>query len=374
MKNLENICKIASFGFYINCGSMLDDNLCGISHFLEHIIFSTIKEEAFFRETGTIINANTTRETMSFTCICIEMYFNEVLRIFKEKILHLVIDKVLFEREVNVVLSEIRFNQYSKKNQLPYLLLKHSFGEDFVKPICGFEETVKSFTIEDVNSFYHNVFLKCRRVLSSSNVVDGNDLFLEVDVPFRTALYHYKQTDERTNKFECDSKIGQCQFCRAYTIPYELTQKERIKYELISILLGGGMGSDFYNEAREMSYCLTCQTSMYSRMGILYFYSLIAVEDLGKVKDICSKILLDRKELGITEKEFTRIKNQYRIKLGSILENPTNYMDYQGRNYLVYGNSNVLREQRKILDSITIDDILDGILSLANYSFFDLVF
>ncbi|XP_074609078.1 nardilysin-like isoform X1 [Acropora palmata] len=137
----------------IGVGSFSDpDNIPGLAHFLEHMVFMGSEKypdenefDVFIKKHGGSDNACTDCERTTFVFDVRRKYFKETLERFAQLFISPLLKEDTVEREIQAVDSEYRMNYQSdsvRKMQLLSLLVQE--GHPFGKFLWGNEETLKN--------------------------------------------------------------------------------------------------------------------------------------------------------------------------------------------------------------------------------------
>ncbi|XP_078353430.1 nardilysin-like [Oculina patagonica] len=144
--------KLSAAALCIGAGSFSDpDNIPGLAHFLEHMVFMGSEKypdenafDAFIKKHGGSDNASTDCERTSFVFDVRRKYFRETLDRFAQFFISPLLKEDSVDREIQAVESEFRMSYQSdsvRKMQLLALLTEK--GHPFGKFLWGNEETLQ---------------------------------------------------------------------------------------------------------------------------------------------------------------------------------------------------------------------------------------
>ncbi|XP_044172178.1 nardilysin-like isoform X3 [Acropora millepora] len=148
-----NDTNMSAAALCIGVGSFSDpDNIPGLAHFLEHMVFMGSEKypdenefDVFIKKHGGSDNACTDCERTTFVFDVRRKYFKETLERFAQFFISPLLKEDTVEREIQAVDSEYRMNYQSdsvRKMQLLSLLVQE--GHPFGKFLWGNEETLKN--------------------------------------------------------------------------------------------------------------------------------------------------------------------------------------------------------------------------------------
>ena len=122
--------RSVSVGIFIGAGSRYEsDEIAGVSHFLEHILFKGTKRWPTARDVseaiegvGGIMNASTDREMTVFWCKVARPHFDRALSVLVDMMLNPLLDPAEIDKEREVVLEELRMVNDYPTNRVELLI------------------------------------------------------------------------------------------------------------------------------------------------------------------------------------------------------------------------------------------------------------
>ncbi|MDR2267993.1 MAG: insulinase family protein [Holosporaceae bacterium] len=318
-----------SVGYWVDAGGVHEDKTnSGISHFLEHMAFKgttsrsakQIAEE--IEAVGGYLNAYTSKEVTA--------YFAKVLgndRKIAMDILADILQNPTFlpeelEREKGVILQEL----YQVRDTPDDIVFDHfqsvCFGDQSIGfPIVGYENVVARLNSDDLRQYMARYYNADNIILAAAGNV-SHDQLIELASKNLSAF-----RSEASPKHDVQYKyIG-----GAHSDVRELEQVHAIvgfegvthldpDYYTMAIftsILGGGMSSRLFQEAREkrgLCYSIYTFSSSYKRNGVFGVYTATTVDKLAELSDVVASEIVKMKD-GISEKEFKITKAQFRASL-----------------------------------------------------------
>ena len=257
------------FAIYVNLGSALENSKQkGLCHLVEHLMFkSTTQHTALeiakaLEKYGAKVNAYTTFDGICFHFSVLNEHFEKCFKIFAEMFLSKNITPAEFELEKNVVLQEYFMEQDDPAALCENAHYKQYFGLD---PVIGFEKTIRSLTLGDVNNFIRTYFTpknlilsavtntshhKVKKLVKQCYVTKPNPLYAE---DADELWEKYTQTKASNRKDDTVSAVvakTQHVFVQT-TIPTTFTLPTLMYGPFLSILLSSGLSSVLFREVRE---------------------------------------------------------------------------------------------------------------------------
>ena len=129
----------------------------GIAHFTEHMVFKGTKTrragaiEREIKSYGGYINASTSHDTTDVHLLVKREYLKEVLELLSDLVFNPTFDKAEFEKEREVILSEIRMNRDEPSRRASVLLWSSAYlVHPYRYPVIGYEDLFKKITNKDL--------------------------------------------------------------------------------------------------------------------------------------------------------------------------------------------------------------------------------
>ncbi|MFT7332239.1 MAG: putative Zn-dependent peptidase [Sphingobacteriales bacterium] len=347
----------------------------GMAHFLEHLLFKgTHKRKSHhilsrIENVGGEINAYTSKE---YTCLH-SSFLKEHLNRGVDLLADIFTNSSFPERELNkekgVIVDEIDSYKDQPEEQInddfeDILYAGHAMGRN----ILGTEESVNSFTTDQVKAFVSRNYLPEKTVVAidgpftiqkAIKVVEKyfGHLKPSTQVQNRSLITPYKpitRTEER-NAFQAHCIIG----TRGYDLHHEL------KYPLFlmnDVLGGPGMSSRLNMQIREKygyTYHIESSFQPYSDTGNFNIYLGTDWNKLQRAITLVKKELklLREKPLGVLQLKIARQKLTGQIALGE--ENRVGGIISLARSLLVYDDIEPLETIIKKIENISATDVME---------------
>jgi predicted Zn-dependent peptidase len=327
-----------SLGYFVKTGSRDEsDDLAGVSHFLEHMMFkgtprrTSLDVNRELDDLGSQSNAYTSEEQT--------VYYISILPENQTAALDLLTDMMRpslrdedFETEKHVILEEIAMYD----DQPPYGAMERATEEYFgdhplATRVLGTRESVSALTAESMRAYHEHRYAPNNLCLVATGAVDFDELLRETQK--RTAHWRPSPVDRKVFEPKVVSKSLEMVHPPAtqqYTLEYSpgpgYTDPNRYVTRILGSILGDDTGSRLFWELVDTGLADTAvtYTQEFQDCGLFGIYLACAPDQSEENWSILQSILDDSSNSPISEKELELAKNK--ICAGMILasERPSN--------------------------------------------------
>jgi len=359
--------NITGINFFVNVGSQNEsEELNGISHLIEHMVFKGTKKlpkakdiSKIFDQIGAYFNAYTYIDLTCYIVKCDSDYTKKCICTLCDMLLNSNFRKDEFEREKNVIVDEIiraQDNTEGYVNEKIYSILFK--GSNLANPIGGIPETIRNYDYNSALDYYKYFYRPSNIVISiCSNkpfdeirkIVETCDLATYVDTPPEEKKY-IMQLDEINHTDRRQGKIFR-QLEQTYmAIGFKTVGKYHSDYyglNLLKYILTGNMSSIFFINLREkngLTYNISVDLAAFEKTGA--FTILTSVDDAKLIKytennkvkpgalPIIFKILRKITTECISQEQLDIAKGFMKGSTSLESEDALNVCGYNGRNIL----------------------------------------
>ncbi|MEM9062705.1 MAG: pitrilysin family protein [Pseudomonadota bacterium] len=325
----------ASLGVWVDAGTRHEtvaEN--GIAHFLEHMAFKgTSRRSAFqiaeeIEDVGGYLNAYTSRERTAYYARVLSADVPLALDIIADILRDPSLDESEIEIERGVILQEIGQSHDTPDDIIFDWLQETAFPDQPMgRAILGPPERVRAFGRTDFKRFIGAHYAPERMILAAAGDVDHDEIVRLAERAFgdmsrvtKTAAQSaaYQGGDRREVK-----DLEQAHFCLALEAP-GYRHPEYHAAQIASIVLGGGMASRLFQEAREkrgLCYTIFAQTAAWAETGLMMVYAGTGGNEIAGLVDLTADEL-NRAARDFTEHEISRARTQTKAGLVMGLESP----------------------------------------------------
>lgn len=293
------------------------EDIKGISHFMEHLIFKGTKKrsvEEIPREIegrGGVINAFTSEEITSFWNKISNKYFKIGADVSRDLILNPLFEKKALERERVVILEEIKMFHDNPSTFVIEKIKEALYEKPFGMSIAGSLDTVSKLSRKNIMELFNSVYSSNNVVFSVVGNTNWQDV-LEEAKKFPKIKKDIKSIPILAKKGELIKKrkgIDQAHEVLGFHMP-KLRDKNRYAAEIFDAILGSGMSSRLFQEIREKrGLCYAIKSHLEQSRD--YSYEIIYV---GTVKEKVNKIKK------IILREIKKLKNLKQTDLSDVKE------------------------------------------------------
>lgn len=323
-----------SIGIWVTKGSRDEsDELAGISHFLEHMVFKGTKTKSAFQiaqsleALGGELNAYTTREYTCFHALVLKDHWEVALDVCADLVSNMKYKPADFKLEKGVILQEIAMGEESHEEAIyDYFFEKVYSGHPLGRPISGSIKSVTQMSSTDIKRFYQKEYNGSQLIISAAGRIDHDQFVRAIEKKLKNKKSigsdsHRRAPRWKTNFSLIEKQTEQCHLLLGLpTIGYR--HSLRFDAYIVNAILGGGMTSRLFQSVREkkgLVYSIHSQLNTYVDCGQLFVYAASEAENIQQVAEIVLKELKKMKAKGLSEKEIEMFKTQVigQIMLGS---------------------------------------------------------
>lgn len=360
-------------GVWIKTGSRDEsDELAGITHFLEHMLFKgtdyrTAYEIAQSMESvGGYLNAFTSSEFTCYFARCLDTKLDVALDVLSDMVLNSSLPEKEIEKEKKVVLEEMKMYRDNPEDYIVEEFIGQIFqGHPLGRPIIGYENTVSEFTREGLFEYLKQHYRPYNIILS----VAGNATHEQV---LETARRYFTNKRQEPSGGEPDTLNTYQPNRNVLTKPIEQTHyimgrralstghPDRYKLLLANTILGGGMSSRLHQHIREdYGYCYSIHSFNQGFMdsGIFGIYAGTDREYVDHLKELVQAELWEMRDKKVSENELAEAKAQLKGKLLLGQESMSNRMMRLAKSELYYGRYISLDELIEQIDAVDREEL-----------------
>ena len=365
--------KSASIGIFIGIGSRDEsDEIRGISHFIEHMMFKgtptrTARQIADEIESrGGQLNAFTDKEMTSYQVRVLSEDTPLAIEILTDMLRNSLHDAEEMEREKRVVIEEIKMYEDSPEETVhdifeQTLWQSHPLG----KSIIGSEKTVSGLTRQNLTDYIAAQYLPDRIILSAVGLVDHDEVVKLAEVAFANllgtaAVRILEKPQSFSEKKEMSKRdIEQVHFCLG-NAAFDKHDEARFSLSILNNVLGGNMSSRLFQEVREkrgLAYAIGSYPRTYQDGGHFCVYGGTSPETYEQVLELTKAEFGKIRKDGILEDELSKAKTQVRGALVLGLESMNARMNRYGESLLSYGRVMPIEEVLTKYEAVTNESI-----------------
>jgi predicted Zn-dependent peptidase len=361
----------SAYAFFVRTGARDEtDEISGVSHFLEHMVFkgsanrSAEEVNRDLDDLSASSNAYTSEEQT--------VYYATTLPDDQEEIVELLADIMRpalrqddFDTEKQVILEEIA--KYD--DQPPYgaheKCMAAFFGEHPLgRSILGTAESVGGLARDKMMAYFEQRYSPRNMVLAAAGNIDFDALVLHAqNYCGRWAMFEAPRQLVRPQPRSEFKLIHKPMAVQEYVVQLAAgpaaTDEDRYAARLLATIVGDDTGSRLFWElvdtGKAESASIGCQEFQGTGVFMTWLACLpdLAAENLERIAEIVAEV----QEGGITEEELAQAKNKLCAHLVLQAERPTNRLFAVGNAWIQRRQYKTVREAVEAYRKVTVEDI-----------------
>jgi len=287
------------------------EEIKGISHFIEHLVFKGTKKrkvDEIPREIegkGGILNAFTGEEITCFWNKVPSKHFELSADIGIDLVTNPLFQKVPLERERKVILEEIKMYNDNPSTFVLEKIKEMLYEGPFNMSIAGTIKTVNGLSREKVVSTHNDIYTSNNMIFSAVGDVSWDSVLTQAK-KFPKIKKEIKKVDivlKNGEEIHKRKGIDQAHEVIGFHMP-KLGDKKRYAAEVFDGILGGGMSSRLFQEVREKrGLCYSVKSNLEQSKD--YSYEIIYVgttkDKIQEIKKIVLKEVKKLKDLKLSD-------------------------------------------------------------------------
>ena len=366
--------RSVSVAIFIGAGSRYEtDEMAGVSHFLEHLLFKGTKHWPSARElseavegVGGIMNASTDREMTIFWCKVARSHFHTALSVLADMMLNPILDPVEVEKEREVVIEELRMTNDYPTNRVD-LLIDETLWPDqpMGRDVGGNRDSVKGISSDKIKEYMAtqyspgNVVVAVAGDVSHEMVVDSvAEAFRDWSPAVPLDWYPVKDGQQSPRVIVERRKTEQAHLCIGLpSVP--ITHPDRYSLGLMNVMLGEGMSSRLFLDLRErqsLAYDVHSSINLFRDCGSLIVYCGVEPKKSDRaVRSILEQ--LNGLQANIPQTELDKAREFSRGRMLLRMEDSRSVAMWMGAQEKLIGDVRTVDEVLRKLDAVTTEDI-----------------
>ena len=366
--------RSVSIAIFIGAGSRYEmDEMAGVSHFLEHLLFKGTKHWPNARVlseevegVGGIMNASTDREMTIFWCKVAKQHFQRALSVLADMMLNPLLDPVELEKEREVVLEELRMTNDYPTNRVD-LLIDETLWPDqpMGRDVGGSQESVRGISTDKIHEYMttqyspRNAVVAVAGDVSHQMVVDSVAESFKDWAPAVPLEWHPVKDGQQAPRVRVEQrKTEQAHLCIGLpSVP--ITHPDRYSLGLMNVMLGEGMSSRLFLDLREkqsLAYDVHSSINLFRDCGSLIVYC--GVEPRKSNRAVTSILeQLSSFESNVPQTELDKAREFSKGRMLLRMEDSRSVAMWMGAQEKLIGEVRTVDEVVKKLDAVSTEDI-----------------
>ena len=375
--------KSISLGVWINAGSRIEDEeISGVSHFIEHMLFKGTKNRTSKQIASEIdnlggqINAFTSKECTCYYVKLLNSHIDIGIDVLSDMILNSKFDKEDLDKERSVIIEELKMYEDSPEDLAYDLLTENIYKDDALgMNIIGTEESLKRLNREKLLEYFNKYYVPNNSVISISGNFNFNEIINKIEEKFKNWKKRDVDIDIKKAEFKScflskNKDTEQVNLALSLeAVPLE-NDEEVYALAVINTVLGGSISSRLFQKIREekgLVYSIYSSQSLYRKCGELGIFASMSNDHLKEVYESIIEEIKTMKKHYLTDIEIKESKEQLKGSYILGLESTSSRMMSIGRSLLL---NNKVESKDDILKSI--DNVDSEIVKIVIDKIFNL--
>jgi predicted Zn-dependent peptidase len=357
--------ETASVGVWIEAGSRFETaTISGVSHFLEHMVFKgtrrrdarAIAEE--IEAVGGHLNAHTSREYTAFYAKVLKEDVPLAVDIIADILQDATLDDSELGRERTVILQEIMQAQDTPDDIIFDRFQETAFPEQALgRPVLGSPELIAAMTREVLAGYMRVHYGAPRMVLAAAGRVDHDELVELAKAAFdrltATVERQHEPARYQGGDFREERDLEQVHLVLGFQgVGYR--DSDFYPVSVLSTLLGGGMSSRLFQEAREkrgLVYSIYTFPTSYTDSGVFGIYAGTGEKEVEElIPLVCDE--LGKIEDDVSDAEISRARAQLKSGMLMSLESTSARCEQLARQLMVFGRPIPVAESVGLIEAV----------------------
>ncbi len=381
--------RSVSMEIFIGAGSRYEsDEIAGVSHFLEHILFKGTKSWPTAREVseaiegvGGIMNASTDREMTVFWCKVARPHFERSLSVLVDMMLNPLLDPEEIEKEREVVLEELRMINDYPSNRVD-LLIDETLWPDqpMGRDVGGSQDSVTGLTRENILDYVRQQYTPGNSVVSVAGDISHDEVIdlLAGSLGSWKQATHMQWHPVEDGQTSPRVRVEQRKTEQAHLVvglpSLPLGHPDRYALGLMNVILGEGMSSRLFLELREkqgLAYDVHSSLNLFRDCGSLTVYCGVeprkSARAISAIMEQLGGLLGD-----IPEAELDKARELSKGRMLLRMEDSRNVAMWMGAQQTLLGTVRTVDEVVDEMDAVTTEDIRRVAADLIREEFLNL--
>lgn len=363
--------ETVSVGVWVEAGSRFESApINGITHFLEHMVFKgtrrrdarAIAEE--IEAVGGHLNAHTSRECTAFYAKVLKDDAALAVDLVGDIVQNATLDPTELNRERTVVLQEIMQCLDTPDDIIFDRFQETAFpGQSLGRPVLGSPDLIKSISRDGLIDYWQGHYRASRMILAAAGRIEHETLVALGERIFGDL----KAGDEAVNEpasyaggeYREFRDLEQCHLVIGFPgVGY--IDDAFYPVSVLSTLLGGGMSSRLFQEAREkrgLVYSIYSFPASYTDTGLFGIYAGTGGDEVAELVPLIAEQLVDVCER-VDPSEVARARAQLKASLLMALESTSSRCEQLARQLMVFGRPIPVAETVARIDNVSADDVM----------------
>jgi predicted Zn-dependent peptidase len=298
-------------------------------------------------EVGGQINAFTGKEATCFYTKVLDTHLELSLDVLSDMLFNSKFLSEDIEKEQGVIVEEINMSEDSPEDVLSDLHSNAIWEEDSLSlPILGTEDTVRSFTREQLLEYISSYYIPENSVISLCGKFDAKITSYSSPIISSKHLYQSKDIEQLHISLGLNG--------------LEIGNDDIYSLILLNNMFGGGAASDLFQKIREergLCYTIYSYLSSFNNTGVVSIYTGLNSKHANEVLELIKEELASFIGKDITNEKLLKLKEQLKGSYILGLESTSSRMFSNGKSILFQNRINTPNDIIGKIDKINRDKL-----------------
>ncbi len=362
--------EAVAFHIYFGCGGRHEpDEVVGVSHALEHMIFKGTPTRTYLQiaeemeGVGASINANTGSERTCYFFVAPVEVLGKVLPVYADAIHNSLLDADEWEKERHVILEELKMYEdmprFVVSDRLETTMFNLQVG------VIGSQETIQAIQTEDMRQLIARWYGSDNTVISAAGGIDHDAVMEIADRYFGSrsesgAKAEWPKLPGKSSQPICGvvRQTDQVNLAIGFR-SFGLSHPNLPALRLMNDILGGKMSSRLFDEVREkrgLAYSVHSRVHPLTDTGYLELKAGVALDKAVEATRVILGETARLREQPVGEEELISAKKHLRGLL-LIQEESSEFADRNGESLLLEGEVKTLEKELAAIERVSREDI-----------------
>ena len=375
--------KSISLGVWINAGSRIEDEeISGVSHFIEHMLFKGTKNRTSKQIASEIdnlggqINAFTSKECTCYYVKLLDSHIDIGIDVLSDMILNSKFNEEDLDKERSVIIEELKMYEDSPEDLAYDLLTENIYENDPLgMNIIGTEESLEKLNREKLLEYFNKYYVHNNSVIAISGNFNFDEIINKIEEKFKVWKKKAVNIDIKKAEFKScflskNKDTEQINLAMSLeAVPLE-NDKEVYALAVINTVFGGSISSRLFQKIREekgLVYSIYSSQSLYRKCGELGIFASMSNDHLEEVYESIIEEIKTMKKYYLTDQEIKESKEQLKGSYILGLESTSSRMMSMGRSLLLNNKVESTDDILKSIDNVdreTVKIVIDKIFNV----------
>jgi predicted Zn-dependent peptidase len=358
-------------GFFVRTGSRDEtDEISGVSHFLEHMIFKgTARHSAddvnrVFDEVGAKYNASTSEEVTLFYAVVLPEYLPKAFDLLAD-IIRPALRQEDFDMEKKVILEEIgMYDDQPTYAAYENLMRAHFAGHPLGRSVLGTNESIGALRCEQMRAYHQSRYASGNIVVAAAGKFEWPELLAEAQeccADWPAGGGHRKTAEARPAggiaQITKSSSLLQHIMHMAPAPP--ASSPLRYAADVLTVIVGDDSGSRMFWELVDPGFAETAELGFneFDGSGSYMGYISCPPEEARPNVERIRAIYEDVNKNGVTEVELAQAKSKIASRIVLRSERPMGRLSSLGHNWVARDDYQRVEDDLAVLRGLSLADI-----------------